>query len=90
VVIYGAGKAGHDLYSQLSFAKIDIALWVDKNYRNIHSEMIVSPRNVENAEYDLICIAAGTEELAQKMISDVLKIEGDENKIFWKKPLNIY
>lgn len=80
IVLYGAGRAGRDLYEQaVSSAFCRIVLWVDQNYME-KEEKIVSPVEVRNAEYDFIVIALSGKNKVEEVKHYLLSYGINENK----------
>jgi len=74
VVIYGAGECGKSIKKQIEITGYcRIALWVDKNYREI--EEAESPNKIKSIHYDYVLIAIAREDII-KEVEEYLSKEG--------------
>lgn len=93
VVIYGAGAVGRDYYAQLCrYRKIEIAAWLDSNWKNIKYDcMEVTGTDVlAECEFDLIIIAVKEEGTALDIKNKLIGLGQPEEKIIWDKPKDIF
>lgn len=94
IIIYGAGKIGRSIYSELSrIPNIDIVLWVDKNYEfyNYECHRIAPPQEIVSREFDYVLIAIKNKELANAIKDDLVeKYRLSSCKILWCNPKTIY
>lgn len=90
LVIYGAGKAGNDLYKYLMHYNYNVVLWVDKNYERMNDERIQAVKELESTVYDYVILASGTKELADNMREFLREYHVEEKKIFWTEPMRVY
>ncbi|MCI9307161.1 MAG: glycosyltransferase [Lachnospiraceae bacterium] len=92
LIVYGAGGAGKDTYTQLKSFGYTVVLWVDRDYRLYQSKglPVVSPEEIPNQEYDLIFVAVGDQLIAEEIRKDLLKAGVPKTKLLWKKPIGIY
>lgn len=82
IVIYGAGKIGKQVYSEL-VTKANIVAWVDgmaEKYGAIFGKKIQSPVALEGIEADIVLIAVKNKE-KQKEIKCILKEKGVSENI---------
>ena len=93
VVLYGAGKIGRSIYSELSrMSDIDVVLWTDKNYEKYNYQCckVHSPELIHTKEYDVIVIAVKYLGSADKIKKELIN---DYNiplhKIMWSNPIGI-
>lgn len=93
VIIYGAGKVGKSVYSQIArYKDIDIVAWVDKNNKlyDFDCREVEMPIVLSGVEYDYVVIAVKSERtfynIKQEMIENGLV---DSNKVIWANPVLI-
>ena len=88
VVIYGAGKIGKDIVSDLSkYEDIRIASWVDKNAGNISVayRKVDKPEVIGKLEYDYIIIAIADEKRAEAIASEIVDVyRVPLGKVVWR------
>lgn len=87
IVLYGAGAVGQSLYEQLTnFESIEIAVWVDCNFRNIHSlyRPISNPALINTLKYDYIVLAVSEENMAKEITDYLSQMNIDRKKILWQ------
>ncbi len=88
IVLYGASEEGYDFYQQLiSTDYCKIVLWVDKQfewYRTLNLP-VEEPIKIKDISYDLIILTAEKKEIADSMVSDLISMGIDKEKIFWKE-----
>ena len=81
VVVYGAGKRGKQLFSDLFKSEIaEVVLWVDKDYARI-GYPIHNPEELKSTEYDYIVIAIECERTAKEVKNYLLQMNISEKKI---------
>lgn len=90
LILYGAGKAGKDLYNYLVHYKYNVVLWVDKNFSRIHDERIHAVEDIESTSYDYIILACGTEAVSINMREFLSQYNVETEKIYWSEPMRIY
>lgn len=92
IIVYGAGSAGKDTYSQLKSFGYMVVLWADRDYRFYQSKgfPVASPDEIFHQDYDLLYIAVNEKVLAEKITEDLLQKGIPKAKIFWRKPIRIY
>ncbi|SCY09268.1 Glycosyltransferase involved in cell wall bisynthesis [Lachnospiraceae bacterium XBB2008] len=87
IVVYGAGKVGEDVISQLSkYSRIDIVTWIDKSYKDKHTDYreVCSPELIYELDYDYIVIAVFKEKIANEIKNELMSDYGvREDMIFW-------
>lgn len=83
IIVYGAGKLGHQLVRALDKRDWELVLWVDQNTeRNVLPGYRISPvTDILEAEYDFIVIAAVYEKLSLEMKESLLSMGIEERKI---------
>lgn len=79
IILYGAGKAGQDLYRQLIESEFcQVILWVDRDYLNKKNN-ISSPSEIINYQYDYVVIAItdkiGAEEVKVALVDQGVKLK---------------
>lgn len=79
IILYGAGKAGKDLYKQvIESGYCRVVLWVDQRYRDI-GETISGPERILSCQYDYIVIAI-TDKIAVEEVKEALIAQGIDLK----------
>lgn len=82
IIIYGAGKVGHEYYEQIKRLKYaQIVLWVDKNFHKYEKENVKDIKMVSKAEYDYLVIANASEEMNKIIIGELINLGVAKNKI---------
>lgn len=87
IVLYGASERGYDFYRQIiSTGYAEVVLWVDRQYEwyRYLGLPIDAPKRIEEIEYDRIVVTAETESVFESIKRDLLKMNVDQDKIFWK------
>lgn len=87
VVLYGAGVVGQSIYKQLSnFEGIEIAAWVDHNYRNIHSPYrhISDPELIHTLDFDYVVIAVEKKNIAEEIADYLFQKNIEKKSILWQ------
>lgn len=92
IILYGAGSAGKDTYSQMKSFGYTVVLWADRDYRFYQSKgfPVVSPEEICRQDYDLLYIAVNEKALAEKITEDLLQKGIPRAKMLWRKPVRIY
>lgn len=93
VVIYGAGAVGRDYYEQFCrYRKIEIAAWLDSNWRKINLDYmeVAGTDRLAECEFDLIIIAVREEGAALDIKNKLRGLGQPEEKIVWDKPKDIF
>lgn len=82
IVIYGAGKVGHEYYEQIIKSKYcEIILWVDKNYFNLKNENIVSVEKIFKVEYDFLIIANASDDIKLSIKKELINLGVKKDKV---------
>lgn len=82
IVIYGAGRVGHEYYEQIQQLKYSqIILWVDKNFSKYENENVKDIRIILEVEYDYLIIANASEEMHKIIIKEMVDLGVPRNKI---------
>lgn len=89
IVIYGAGKVGTGIFSEVIQEKnYKVLAWVDAQYEKI-GYPVMSPERIKTLDVDFILIAVESESLYQDIYQYLRKWSIPENKICWTaKKLN--
>lgn len=92
IILYGAGSAGKDTYSQLKSFGYTVVLWADRDYRFYQSKgfSVVSPEEICHQDYDLLYIAVNEKALAEKITEDLCQKGIPRAKMLWRRPVRIY
>lgn len=92
VALYGAGKVGSDYKEQLDSAKIEIAVWIDKNAKNIDptGDVVKSIDSICNMDYDSLVVAIKNENTFLEIKRELTNMGVDEKKIIWQKPIEVF
>lgn len=91
IVLYGAGKVGHDYWELLQKTQeVKVVLWVDKNWRKHQSQRypVRSVEEIMKASYDYIIVAVNREELAIGITKELVQMGVQRETIIWKKPIS--
>lgn len=92
LILYGAGKAGRDIYRQLVEFGYEILAWVDRGYQH-YQEMglhVKSPDEIRGYDYDMILIAIEDKKTADNIKKILVKKGIPENCIIWNKLMKLY
>lgn len=87
IVIYGAGNVGKSIYEQLSaYESIKIVGWVDRNYKEIHSdyERVCAPDIIQSLDYDYIVIAVENEDIVGQIEKNLIESNVKKDDILWR------
>lgn len=86
IILYAAGQAGKSYYESLTKSGLyDVVLWVDKNWEKIQAEAnVCSIDNIMKVDYDVILIAIQDEKRACDVISDLIGMGINRNRIIWE------
>lgn len=90
LVLYGAGDVGKDYYSGLRRNGYEIVCWADKRGEELANRGFntVKPEAVRGAKYDVVLIAADSEDLMNQMKSALINEIGvDSTKIIAEYPV---
>lgn len=92
IAIYAAGLMGQDVYWQLDNLGYNIVIQVDKNYLNYQNigRPIYPIDKLLETEYDIIVIAIIQEEIAMEVKENLINMGIKEEKMIWRKPLQIF
>jgi Predicted hydrolase (HAD superfamily) len=89
IIIYGAGKRGQLLYSQLmQRAVYNIVAWIDKNYEKYDKLFlkVESPMVIKQMTYDQIVIGVLDEGVADEIMTELVQLGISNRKILWVRP----
>lgn len=90
VIVYGAGKVGRDIYSQLSYdSKIEVVLWTDRNWEDLQAQhpKIEETERILSCQFDTLLIAVRDGLMAEKIKESIMKKYGiSSKKIIWICP----
>lgn len=89
LILYGASVIGVDYYHHIKQKNdLDLVLWVDKNWENYQDMFagVVSPKCLEEAEFDYIIIAVKSPRTAQEIKMELRTMGVLDNKMLWEKP----
>lgn len=92
IILYGAGRAGQDMYRQLETFGYEIVLWVDKNpiiYRK-RGFLVNPPEKINNCFFDVIYVAVEDGKMASVIRKDLVKMGVEKEKIIWNPLLKLY
>lgn len=86
VVLFGAGKVGHDYYIQFrKQSKVKFLCWIDSNPEiNCEYCEVYSPQYLSEIEFDYIVIAVKQEEVANSIRKLLIQKGIKDDKILWK------
>jgi glycosyltransferase involved in cell wall biosynthesis len=87
IIIYGAGNVGKCIYEQLtSYESIKIVGWVDRNFREIHSDYrtIYAPNVIQSLDYDYIVIAVESEDIVRQIEKNLIESNVKKEDILWR------
>lgn len=90
IIIYGAGRVGKDYYKRFRiYSQCKIVGWVDKNSSEIDIDYyeIEPVSHIDETDYDYIVIAVSKDDLANEIITELIKKGIDTDKVIWKKPI---
>lgn len=92
IALYGAGRAGQDVYRQMVGLGYDVVSWCDRNYMDYeYAPMRVwPPEHLCDESYDVVFLAASTDALAKSMRGSLVSIGIDDEKILWTKPMTTH
>jgi glycosyltransferase involved in cell wall biosynthesis len=92
MILYGAGKAGQDIYLQMNNFGFQVILWVDKNYKIYQKKgmAVESPKQILDIDYDFVYIAVSDQNMAGKIRQDLIDWGIADKKIIWRKPMHIF
>ena len=92
IALYGAGRAGQDLFRQMRGLGYKLVIWADRKHMDYSDApmKICSPDDLCKASYDVIFLGASTEELADKMRMSLVNIGIEEKPILWNKPMRTF
>lgn len=85
IVLYGAGSVGIHMWHYLkSIEELEVALWVDRNYKNIENNYNVkNPECIINELYDYVVISVMRESAVKSIYRDLKSLGVDATKIKW-------
>lgn len=91
IVLYGAGKRGRLLYSQLTSGKqyhADIVLWVDRDYQKYTEQSlnVQAPENILQTDYQQVVIAVAKKDLAEEIKEGLIQMGVPGFRILWICP----
>lgn len=92
VILYGAGKVGTDYWIQLKKQGINVVSWVDKRFEQFRYSTfnIVSPKIINDIDYDVILICVENEKVKFKIEEDLLFHGIEKSRIVWSKPYKTF
>ena len=86
IILYGAGKVGECYKEQIQkTGYCDIVAWVDKASYKSKTD-IISPKQIEGLDYSNIVVAIKSKEKADEIISELVALGIDKEKIVWDEP----
>ncbi len=89
IILYGAGRVGKSYYEQIiKSGYCDIAAWVDRR-GNIENRRILAPSKIAEFEYSQIVVAVKELNYAMEIISELLELGVEKEKILWTEPLDM-
>lgn len=89
IVLFGAGNVGEDAFFQLSKFGYDVVMWVDSNKMQCNNQIIYSPNEILNIDYDVIYLAVKNELMAEGMKEQLTDMGIEEDKIIWNAPYKV-
>ena len=92
IVLYGAGAVGRDYWQQLhKFNVCKSAIWTAKDWQERQREGlgISSTEVLASSMYDYVVTAEVDESAAKRAKQELLSLGVIENKILWRKPLEL-
>lgn len=93
IVVYGAGKVGHDYIRQIKRENLcDNLIWVDKDYKSKETFVGVDVFPVEEVkknEFDYVLIAVNNEKVAYEVRKQLIEMGIQIDKIIYQKPVYI-
>lgn len=90
IVLYGAGRAGEDIYAQLKSYGIEVTLWVDKRANEICDDRIFDVSKMMNIDFDIVLIAIENNKIAGEVKKQLIKYDIPMNKISIAKMRKIF
>lgn len=87
IVLYGAGKMGKDYQRQLTKMGYRVVLWVDSHAQE--DRKIKAPYEILNTDYDIILIAVSRSEYAKDIITTLLDMGIEKDRMIWKQPIRV-
>lgn len=83
VVVYGAGKIGTGIFSEIMQEKnYKVLAWVDAQYEKI-GYPVVAPEEIKTLDFDFVLVAVESESLYQDICQYLRKWKVSESKICW-------
>lgn len=89
IVLFGAGQVGEDAFYQLSKFGHNVVLWVDSNKRQCNNQVVYSPNEILNIDYDIIYLAVKNELMVEGMKEQLINMGIKGDKIIWNAPIKI-
>lgn len=85
VLIYGAGKAGRDMYRAFQTDKnIKVIGWFDRNYRSLEGTLpVLDPAKIPEFDFDYILIAIRSKETANEIRIYLNELDVSDERILW-------
>ena len=92
VVLYGAGRAGRDIYTELRSFNCHVVLWVDREYAKFEgTELAVYPvSDILATEYDLILVAVESEKVKKEIKSDLTDMGIDADRVICPEIVKLF
>lgn len=91
VILYGAGEIGKSYFRHLKKINALPFMWVDKNkYYNYEDFKISSVDEMLAVSFDYVVIAVKQQNLADSIRQELTQCGVPDEKILWKKPVEIY
>lgn len=90
VLIYGAGKAGRDIYWPFQADKdMTVLGWFDKNFRSLEGTLpVLDPAKIPEFDFDYILIAVKSRKIADEIRGYLNESGVSDEKILWQ-PLKL-
>ena len=90
IILYGAGSIGNSVHRSFIDSKLNVVLWVDRNYKEFNDCFyeIHDPKEIYDIEYDVIYVAVG-QKLRNEVISQLVGMGISKEKLVWKKLVRI-
>jgi len=91
VIVYGAGQMGQDIMFQLKRQDVNIVAWIDRDYKYYQTQGmdVIDVAELSNLNFDRLIIAVSNARVAE-LIKEELKALVSEEKLLWKKPMQMY
>lgn len=92
VVLYGAGRAGMDIYRQMRHFNYDVVAWLDWCYKDFECTeyKVMPPESIKEISYDIVYVAVASSNVAENIKQYLLGMGVELERIYWQEPMSTF